>query len=110
MHKSDELQEVVNTLFDRLMDLNIEMDSCNIAIFNEGSKDFEYWIASPFQTRAAVFHMSYTDMALPHDVVKAKESGVDFQTRSYSKKEKDEWFNYAFEHTDFKFLSEERKE
>src|SRR6185503_3871732 len=48
MHKSDELQEVVNTVFERLQELNVEMDSCNIAIFKEGTRDFEFWIASPF--------------------------------------------------------------
>src|SRR4030095_12327002 len=39
MHKSEELQEVVNTVFERLEDLNIEMDSANVAIFAEGKSE-----------------------------------------------------------------------
>src|SRR6185503_18886075 len=57
MHKSDELQEVVNTVFERLQELNVEMDSCNIAIFKEGTRDFEFWIASPFQKKTASFRI-----------------------------------------------------
>ena len=53
MHKSDELQEVVNTVFDRLNELDIEMDSANIAIFKEGTRDYDYWVASPFQKRTS---------------------------------------------------------
>ena len=110
MHKSDELQEVVNTVFERLEDLNIEMDSANIAIFKEGSRDYDYWIASHFQKRAASFHMPYLDLSLTRDITAARESGTDFSATAYSFEEKNEWFDYAFKNTDFKFLSEERKQ
>ena len=110
MHKSDELQEVVNTVFERLMDLDIEVDSTNIAIFKEGSKDFDYWIASNAQKRAASFHMPYVDLSLTKDIVAARESGVDFSATSYPFEIKNEWFDFAFKETDFKFLSEARKQ
>ena len=110
MHKSDELQEVVNTVFERLQDLNIEMDSANIAIFKEGTRDYDYWIASPFQKRVASFHMPYLDLSLTRDITAARESGTDFSTTAYSFEEKNEWFDYAFNNTDFKFLTEERKQ
>ena len=110
MHKSDELQEVVNTVFERLQDLNIEMASANIAIFKEGTRNYDYWIASPVQKRSASFHMPYTDLSLTRDVIAARESGKEFSTTAYSFEEKNEWFEYAFKNTDFKFLSEERKQ
>ncbi|HET6768088.1 MAG TPA: ATP-binding protein [Chitinophagaceae bacterium] len=110
MHKSDELQEVVNTVFERLKDLDIEMDSANIAIFKEGPRDYDYWIASPFQKRTASFHMPYIDLSLTRDLVAARENGKDFSSAAYSFKEKNEWFDYAFKNTDFKFLTEERKQ
>jgi signal transduction histidine kinase len=110
MHKSDELQEVVNTLFERLEDLNIQMDSANIAIFKEGTRDYDYWIASHFQKRAASFHMPYTDLSLTRDLIADRESGKEFSTTAYSFEEKNEWFESAFKNTDFKFLSEERKQ
>ncbi|HEX6848840.1 MAG TPA: ATP-binding protein [Chitinophagaceae bacterium] len=109
MHQSEELQEVVNTVFERLNDLNIEIDSCNIAIFKERTKDWEYWIASPSQKRSAVFYMPYIDFGVTKDLVEAKEKGADFFTRSYRYEEKNEWFEYGFKNTDFKYLSEQRQ-
>jgi len=110
MHKSDELQEVVNTVFDRLKELDIEMDSANIAIFKEGTRDFDYWVASPFQKRTASFHMPYIDLLLTRDLIAARESGTDLSSKAYSFEEKNEWFNWAFKQTDFKLLTEERKQ
>ena len=110
MHKSEELQEVANTLFEKLTELNIKMDSANIAIFKEGTRDFEYWVASPYQKLVQSFRIPYSDLLLTKDMVAARESGTEFHTKTYSFVEKNEWFNYAFENTDFKFLSEERKQ
>jgi hypothetical protein len=110
MHKSDELQEVVNTVFERLTDLGIEADSTNIAIFKEGKREYDYWIASHFQKRSASFHMPYIDLSLTKDIVAARETGADYSAHSYSFETKNEWFHYAFQHTDFRFLSEERKQ
>ncbi|MDQ3015087.1 MAG: hypothetical protein M3Q73_04450, partial [bacterium] len=106
MHKSDELQEVVNTVFERLKELDMEMDSANIAIFKEGSRDFDYWVASAFQQRSASFHIPYTELPLTRDLIAARESGSDFSAKAYTFKEKNEWFN----NTDFKFLTQERKQ
>jgi signal transduction histidine kinase len=110
MHKSDELQEVANTLFETLQKLNIQVDSANIAIFKEGTRDYEYWVASDFQKRAVSFRIPYTDLLLTKDLIAARESGTDFSAKAYSFEEKNEWFNYAFKNTDFKLLSEERKQ
>ena len=44
-----------------MKELDVEMDSANIAIFKEGTRDYDYWIASPVQKRSAVFHMPYID-------------------------------------------------
>ena len=88
MHKSDELQEVVNTVFDRLKELEIEMDSANIAIFKEGTRDFDYWVASPFQKRTASFHMPYIDLLLTRDWIAARESGKIFLLRLIRLKKK----------------------
>ncbi|TAL40811.1 MAG: hypothetical protein EPN92_13975, partial [Chitinophagaceae bacterium] len=109
MHKSDELQEVVNTVFERLQELNVKMDSCNIAIFKEGTRDYDYWIASPVQQRSEVFHVPYMDLHLTKDLVKAREEGADIFFKSYSFEEKNEWFDYAYKLSDFNYLTAERK-
>ncbi|HEY1869805.1 MAG TPA: hypothetical protein VGG71_02040, partial [Chitinophagaceae bacterium] len=109
MHKSDELQEVVNTVFERFKELNVEAESVNIAIFKEGTRDYDYWIASPTQKRSAVFHMPYIDSGIIKDLVDAREHKADFFLKAYSFAEKNELFELAFQKTDFKFLDEHRK-
>ena len=109
MHKSDELQEVVNTLFERLQELDVEMDSANIAIFKEGKRDFEFWIASPAQKKSASFHIADWDFAIIQGVINARANGQDFFSRCFSYEEKNDWFTYAFENTDFKRISDERR-
>ncbi|MEO6491191.1 MAG: hypothetical protein ABIO04_14715, partial [Ferruginibacter sp.] len=110
MHKSDELQEVANTLFERLKELDIKVDSANIAIFKEGTRDYDYWVASSAQKLVTSFHIPYTNLSFTRDLIAARESGSDFSSKVYSFEEKNEWFIYAFEHTDFKLLSDERKQ
>ena len=110
MHKSDELQEVVKTVFERLTELNIEMDSANIAIFKEGKKDFDFWIASHFQNKAISFHIA-EDWGFPiiQELINARENNESFFSKSFSFEEKNDWFNYAFENTDFKNIEIDRR-
>src|SRR6478672_3415170 len=54
--------------------------------------------------------MPYTELSFTRDLIAARESGTEFSARAYSFEEKNEWFNYAFKNTDFKYLSEERKQ
>ncbi len=110
MHKSDELQEVVTTVFERLKELNFELDSANIAVFKEGSRDFEYWIASPSQNLSKGYHMPYVDLSLTKDLLFAWENGKDFHAKIYSFEEKNVWFTYGFKKTDFKYLPYDRKQ
>ena len=110
MHQSDELQEVANTLFERLNELNVKVDSANIAIFEEGKRDFVFWVASLYQKGVQSFHIPYSDLLITRDLVNARENGTAFFGKSYSFEEKNEWFNYAFTNTAFQFLSEERKQ
>jgi len=110
MHKSDELQEVVNTVYERLQELNVEMDSCNIAIFKEDARDFDFWIASPFQKRTASFRIAGDwNFRIIQNLLAARESGQDFFSECFSFEEKNKWFDFAFKHTDFSRLPPERQ-
>ncbi len=109
MQKSDELQEVVLEVFERLRELDISMDAANINIFSEGSRNAELWVASPGQKYASCFHLPYVDYAIPSDIFNAKENGEVFFKNIYSFEDKNKYFNYLFEHSDFKFLPDNRK-
>jgi hypothetical protein len=64
------------------------MASANIAIFKEGTRDFDYWIASPAQKRSAVFHLPYTDLSLTKDLIAAGKAEKNFLQRPIHLKKK----------------------
>lgn len=111
MHNSNELKEVIAVVFDKLKELDFNMDSraAIINIYTEGSKEFTEWIADPSQT----YPTSFVIPDLPFDnlahVWKAREKGADFTSRIIYKEEKNPFFDYLFVHTGYKYLPEEIK-
>jgi len=108
MHKSDELQEVVNSVFGRLKELEIKMDTSSIIIPTENERELEYWFTNS-EGYLTGFRLSYFDNLIAGDIFSEKESGRDLFTKSYSFTEKNEFWKHLFEHTDFKRLPEDRK-
>ncbi len=109
MHNSNELQEVVRTVFDRLKELDIVTNSTSIFIFKENEKGLEQWVAHAGQDYSTCFHLSYFDFPIFRDLKEAKEKGLDSFTKKYSFQEKNDWFSFAFEHTDYRQIADARK-
>ena len=109
MHKSEELQEVVNTVFERLKALEMDMNVASIFIFKEGSKDWQQWVATSTTNYSSYFHIPYVNLQIFRDLEKAKKSGKDFYSKRYSFKQKNEWFNYAFANTEYSRIPVDRK-
>ncbi len=109
MHKTDELQEVVTVVLEKMTDLNIELDTININIFNDGSKEANLWTAAPGLEYAVPFHIPFINHPFHTDIFTAKENGLSFFAKIYSYEEKNSYFNYAFEHSDFRNVSEAKK-
>ena len=109
MHKSEELQEVVNTVFERLKALEIDMNVASIFIFKEGSKDWQQWVATSTTNYSSYFNIPYVNLQIFRDLEKAKKSGKDFYSKRYSFKQKNEWFNYAFANTEYSRIPGDRK-
>ena len=110
MHKSEELKDVVKVLFENLTSLGIKnMDSVNINILHEGSKDFDLWIAAPHQNYTTNFHLPYINHPVANDFFEAKERGEILHKKTYAYNEKNEYFKYMFENSDNRYLPEERK-
>ncbi|MBT8180275.1 MAG: hypothetical protein KJO53_01670, partial [Eudoraea sp.] len=104
MHKSEELKEVVAVVLNKLQEVEIAMESrvAVIVVFKEGSRDFNQWVASPTDISNTYISTPYFEHVILSDFWKAKESGLDFYSKSYSKEEKDKYFNHFFEHSYFK--------
>jgi signal transduction histidine kinase len=72
-----------------------------IVVFKEGSTDFNQWVASPTDIANTYISTPYFEHIILSDFWKAKESGLDFYSKSYSKDEKNTYFKYFFENSFF---------
>ncbi len=110
MHKSDELQEVINTVFDRLKELEIETDTASIIIYKEGSLEFEQWIQNDERNYSSRVMIPFFEQSkLGKDLLDVISTGRDLFSRQYSREEKNEWFSHMFEHSDLKHIPNDRK-
>ena len=109
MHKSDELQDVVRTVFDRLNELDVVMNAASIFIFKEGSNDLEQWVALAGLQYSTCFHLPDFNLPMFRDLKEARQKGKNTLVKKYSYEEKNDWFRFAFEHTDYRQLSDQRK-
>ncbi|TMI86399.1 MAG: hypothetical protein E6H08_21150, partial [Bacteroidetes bacterium] len=111
MHKSEELKDVVKVVFENFRSLGLQnIDSVNINIFHEGSRDFDLWLAAPGQDYTTNFRLPYLDHPIANDFFKAVKKGETIHKGIYDYESKNKYFEYMFEFSDNKHLPEERKE
>ncbi len=111
MHHTEELGEVVSVVFDKLHGLDIVMheEAASIVIFTEGTKDLILWNAIPDQLYSKAFHIPYYDTAVISSLLDAKSNGADFFKRNYTPEEKDHFWKWAVEYSDYKNIPDDRK-
>jgi hypothetical protein len=109
MQKSDELQEIVTIVFNRLTDLDIRIDSASVIVLSDTTDVMQFWVAVPAERYSTYFMIpAFANTTIAKDFIKAKESGTNF-TKSYTGKEKNEQWNYLFVHSDLKHIPEDQK-
>ena len=109
MQKSEELNDVVMTLFGQMKDLGIDIDGININILIDDLTGFESWFTAPGYTKAVCLYTPYFNTPVMNDIFNAVKSKQDLLSKIYPKEEKDAYFSYLYEHTDYKNLPDERK-
>ncbi len=109
MHKSDELQEVISVVLNQMISLGIKTDVSYIVINAENTKDFNLWLATENNDYARQINLPYFKHPIHDDALKAIKKQVGLDTHSYSKEEKNRYFEYQFKHSDLKYSPEERK-
>src|SRR5579862_6721315 len=103
MQRSDELREVVTTLYEQLQVLNFDTHACNIIIINKATGDREFWIGGyapkifPESYKVPYFSHPYVDGLL--DAWKRDDKYGVFE---YSGKMKQEFDAVFLTQTDFK--------
>jgi signal transduction histidine kinase len=111
MHKSDDLQGVVNTVIEKLRELELVFDTGNILIFKEDRSGMEMWTGtnSTQKIQSAGWDLPF-DISVQFDHWReAFESGQDLILKTFPFDEKNEMFGQLFTQTEFRNLPEERK-
>jgi signal transduction histidine kinase/ketosteroid isomerase-like protein len=108
MHKSDELRDVIQVVFEQLLHLNFKIDSASFTLDYKVINDFNLWTATPQRTYPVLIHIPYFDHPIFNRIKAANESGVDFFTDSYSFEEKNVFWRHFFNHSIM--VTEERQQ
>lgn len=110
MNNSQDLQDVINTAYNTLIELDISMFSANFDIFNENGRDFYAYISGPNSKYPPRIHIPAIEYGPSKAIMDARERGDDFVAYQCQGKEKEKWFDFAYEHTEMGKVSSERKE
>jgi signal transduction histidine kinase len=97
MHKSDELHEVIQLVFDQLQQLNFNIDVANFAFNYKETDDFDLLLAVPHGKYPMEIHVPYFKHPVFDRFNKAKKNG-DLLTDTLTKDEKDSFFEYFFKY------------
>ncbi len=113
MHHSDELEKVITVLFDKLLDLGLNIDGAAINIFDKGKRSSQAWVATKFLSGAVKVNLPYDDEitknAIIADMWRALETGEHVFNRSYSGNAKDDYFRFIFKNNESKIPEETAK-
>ena len=112
MQTTNELGDVVTVIVEKLKDLDVVLDANGVVLctYFKDSKDVMHWMASPDYSIAGSYLLPYFDHPIFNDAWQSKESGADYFSKAFSKDEKDSFFKYAFEHSDYKNFPDDFKQ
>jgi signal transduction histidine kinase len=112
MHKTDELQEVVRVVAEELKNTGVILDTGGAVIctYFQDSKDVIHWTATDDPAHPSVpYLLPYFKDELFDEAWASKNSGDDYFAKEFSYDVKNAFFNYAFEHSDYRQLPDEYK-
>jgi len=98
MHKSEELREVIQLMFEQFRFLNFNIDSAQFDPNYKETDDFNMWTAAPGQPYSILLHIPYFDNPVFNGMKEAKKRGLSFITQHLSFEEKNQVFRHFFQH------------
>ncbi|MEQ1587817.1 MAG: ATP-binding protein, partial [Cyclobacteriaceae bacterium] len=98
MQKSEELKNVIQVVFEQLLQLNFKVDSASFDLNYKESDGLNLWMAVAQQTYPVLISIPYFDNPIFNDPKKAKEDGLDFLAVTYPFDVKNEFFKHFFAH------------
>ena len=95
MHTSSELNDVVKVLFEKLTELQVPSTAVGIQTFIEGSNDMQAFVCGDVGTGIVInqYRLPYFDHPIVHDYLNAHKNKVESFVGTYSKKDKDSFYD-----------------
>ena len=111
MHRSNELNEVVAILFEKLKELQIPATAVGLGIAIEGSKDLDAYVCGENEDGLVItnYRLPFFDNIISKDLINTLEKQLDYFVGKYSKEEKNSFYNYLFEHSAIKDVPDDIK-
>ncbi|MGN6298509.1 MAG: ATP-binding protein [Ginsengibacter sp.] len=113
MHQSNELEQVVASLFDRLVELGLSFDGALIFLFEKGKRDIQLWIATVQLPKPVKIDLPFdeeiSNNAIIKDLWNAVEKSEHIFNRSYSGETKNDYFRYVVKYNESKIPDSVRR-
>jgi signal transduction histidine kinase len=102
---------VVKVIVEKLQDLGVVLDANGVVLctYFDGSKDVLHWIVSPDFSMTGSYLLPYFDHPIFNQAWQSKENRDEYFSKAFSVEEKNSFFEYAFEHSDYKYFPEDFK-
>ena len=111
MHKSDELLEVVASVFQQMQLLGFNLNLCNIVLFDSKTLGADYWVSGSKQAvLPESYHGPYADHPFYHYQLNTWKNKEPFALFELSGEIKKSWDEILFTKTDLKRLPDATKE
>jgi signal transduction histidine kinase len=110
MHHTEELQDVINTVYQQFLDLKVEITGgAFIAINSDIDSEIVCWGAGGTADYISKVHLPFMDMPIYTELVAGIKRGPGFFQEAFSKREKLEFFKTLLKEPPYSEATEERK-
>ncbi len=112
MHKPEELQEVITVVAEKLQELGVIFDVGGVILctYFPDNKDVMHWIASPDFSSLQSYLVPYFDNPIFNEAWDSKNRGDAYFSKEFPVEAKNSFFEYAFEHSDYRHFPDDYKQ
>ncbi len=107
MQTSNELQDVVQVVAEKIQELNVVVDSTGVIIctYPEDTKDVIHWTYTQDEERSQSYYMPYFEHPIWDEAWESKNSGIDYFSKTYPKGVKNKFLRTIFKRPDCDYSS-----
>ncbi|MDB5131257.1 MAG: hypothetical protein JWR02_1006 [Mucilaginibacter sp.] len=98
MQKSEELREVIQVVYDQLVQLGTQVDQAGFGMDYRESNDWNLWIADQGHEHPDLVHIPYFDTPQFNLFIEARDKGLDHFSDEMTFEEKNKFFEECFKH------------